>query len=637
MTSSNSRPLIKKHLSLFIPLVIAFFWPLQANAQIAIHADVNKTIVNLNEQITMTVAVTGSGGSLPDPQIPILSNFGVYSSGKSQSISIMNGQMETDTEYTYVLVPRFVGKGSIPPITVNYKGRSYQTHPITIEVLKKGATLPGTNNSIPNQVQANSPQTYSHNNDSINRSPAKEDVFVQAKLDKKTVFVNQQATLSIKFFTAVSLAGSPQYTPPKLSGFLVEELPPQRNGRAMLGGKMYYYSEIKMALFPVQSGRLPIGPATVNCRLQKSITVDPFSQDFFNNFFSGNIGTSVPKTLRSDPIILSVQPLPSAGRPANFSGAVGKFNMTTTLDRNQVNVGDAVNLTMTIKGEGNLKGLEAPQIPTLSDFHAYDTVSSLNLNKNNDIVQGEKIFKTVMVPRISGTLTIPKISFSYFDPQTGSYHTISTPALTLHANRGSASSSATSSTFSPSAAAPQEVSTISEDIRYLKPYQKLSLPERFLSLLSSAGPINAIPFVIFSIVLGMDQYESAKARNPKEIRKRQAFKKAALIIRQAQKQSDLDVRTISERLSESFVGYLADKIGQAPSTLTLKSIDTDLRRIKPNIPQSTIDNIRKLWDHLDSRRFAPTTTINSQSQQEASEIAKETFALIESIERELRP
>jgi hypothetical protein len=630
----------------YLPLVAAFAmilcWVSRLYAQIAIHADVDKTIAALNDQITMTVSVTGSGGSLPDPQMPILSNFGVYSSGKSQSISIMNGHMETDTQYTYVLVPRFVGKGTIPPITVTYQGRRYQTRPIVIKVLKQGASLGnagGAHVSVqaPPGANVQSASGYNYNSGADiarSREPKRSDVFVTAKLDKKKSYVNQQTTLSIKFFTAVSLAGSPQYTPPKLAGFLVEDLPPQRNGKTVINGRMYYYSEIKMALFPVQSGRLPVGSAAVNCQLQKNIAVDPFPQSFLNNFFSGQLGASEPRSLRSDPLILPVMPLPSQGRPAHFSGAVGKFTITAALDRDRANIGDAVNLSITISGEGNLKGLESPLIPSMPDFHAYDTVSSLNLNKQNDIVQGWKVFKTVLVPRISGALIIPPISFSYFDPQARVYRTVSTHALTLHATRGPNSSSTNSSLFNPSAALPQEVSTISEDIRYLKPYQRLSLPERLLSQLALAGPINAVPFLIFVIVFGFDRHKDMKARNPKEMRKRQAFKKAVLIIRQTQKGNSSDVRKIAERLSEALTGYLADKVGQAPSALTLKSVEQDIQKINSGISQPTIENIRRIWSELDSKRFAPSSL---PSQMEASEMAQDALALIESIERELNP
>ena len=603
----------------------------KADAQVAIHADVNKAIVSLNEQITLTVSVTGSGGSIPDPQIPLLSNFSVYSSGKSQSISIINGQMETDTEYTYVLVPRFVGKGTIPPISISYGGRRYETHPIVIEVSPHGAASGGGGNS----VQASpgvSVQSASGYNYARNRAPTSPDVFVKAIVDRKKVYVNEQTTLSVRFLTAVSLAGSPQYTPPKLSGFISEDLPPQRNGRTTVNGRDYYYSEIKLALFPVQAGKLEIGPATVNCRIEKSLAIDPFSQSFINNIFSGQLGMDQPETLHSEPLILTALPLPEKGKPANFSGAVGDFSISASVDRTRVNVGDAVNLKMVISGQGNLKSLESPSIPAMPDFHVYDTVSSINLDKKNDIVQGSKVFKTVLVPRISGTLTIPKISFSFFNPKTRSYQTIDSPSITLHVEKGASGSNAGNvSNFAASAA--QDVSTISEDIRYLKPYQKTSLPERFLGAMSSAGIFNLFPFAFFAFFFGIDQYEEMKARNPLEVRKRQAFKKALQIVEKARTEHLSDPKEMTDQLSEALIGYLADKLGKSPSALTLKGLAQETQKANLPISANTLENLKRVWDEIDSRRFAPA---GAASKTANSEIAEDISALIESIERELK-
>ncbi len=609
----------------------------QADAQVAIHASVDKTIVSLNEQITLTVSVTGSGASIPDPQIPLLSNFSVYSSGKSQSISIINGQMETDTEYTYVLVPRFFGKGTIPPIAINYGGREYQTRPIVIKVSQNG---PPANQGAPQSgagvsVQAPpgvSVQSGSGYNYARNRAPESPDAFVKASVDRKKVYVNEQTTLSVKFFTAVSLAGSPQYTPPKLSGFISEDLPPQRNGRAVVNGKTYYYSEIKLALFPVEAGRLGIGPATVNCRIQKSLSVDPFSQSFLNNIFSGQLGMTEPETLHSEPLILTALPLPEAGKPADFSGAVGNFSISASVDRTRVNVGDAVNMTMVISGQGNLKSLEAPSIPALPDFHIYDTVNSMKLNKKNDIVQGSKFFKTVLVPRISGTLTIPKIAFSYFNPKTRSYQTLYSPLLTLHVDKGAPGLAAGNASNFP-ASAPQEVSTISEDIRYLKPYQKVSLFERLLNRASSAGLINLFPFAFFAFFFGIDQYEEMKARNPLEVRKHQAFKKALQAVEKARKEHLSDSKEMTELLAEALTGYLADKLGQSPSALTLKGLSQEIQKANLRISPNALENIKRVWDEIDSRRFAP---IGAATQAANTEIAEDVSALIESIERELK-
>ena len=124
---------------LSICLALTLCPALSSAQQLAVTAEVNKTQVTLDDQVVLAVTITGPQASLPDPQLPALQNFSLYSSGRNQSISFINGRVSSSVTHTFVLIPRTVGTGIIPPITVSDQGVTAKTNPIEIQVVRPGA------------------------------------------------------------------------------------------------------------------------------------------------------------------------------------------------------------------------------------------------------------------------------------------------------------------------------------------------------------------------------------------------------------------------------------------------------------------------------------------------------------------
>jgi len=574
-----------------------------------ISAEVNKTQVALDDQIVLAVTVMGPQASLPEPQMPPLPNFSVYSSGRSQNISFVNGKVASSVVHTFLLVPRFVGKGTIEPISVSAQGTKVQTQPIEIQVLPPGSSQKA---APPQQLPAARPQGPT-------QAP---DVFVTAEVDKARAYVNQQVTLSVRFYTAVNLLGNPQYNAPKTSGFISEDLPPERHGNTVFKGRTYYYSEIKTALFPAQAGRLSIGAALVRCQVQQDLTVDPFAPDFFERFFSRGLGGAQTREPRSEPLLVEALPLPEAGKPEDFSGAVGKFSVSAAVDRTRARVGEAVNLTVTVEGTGNLKVVGDPKLPRMDSLRAYETVSSLNLDKKGDLVRGSKVFKTVLVPRVSGDLTLPAISFSYFDPEQRAFRAAQTLPILIRVAPGEGGASA------PAApAAPQGLATISEDIRYLKARTSPPLAVRALEAVAGAGGAHAIPFLVFAACLALAGLRELGEADPAGRRFRRAFRSASARMKSAAR-SGSDPGQAAGLLSEALSVYLADKLGEPPAGLTLRRVQELLRQTQPQIGPKLLERIRALWEELDLLRFAPGAS--------GGDLSRETLELLKELEKEIR-
>lgn len=589
-----------------------------AQAQTTIHATVDKTAVALNDQITLTVTVAGAEASLPEPQMPPLPNFSVYSSGRNQSITFVNGRVSSSINHTYVLEPRFVGRGVIGPITL--AGIDVRTAPIGIQVVKpenSGAQASG--GPVRQRPQAAPARS---------RAPGgAADLFVKAELEKNKAFVNEQVNLSIKFFTAVNLLGNPQYIPPKTAGFLAEDLPPVRQGSVVLGGRNYYVSEVKTALFPAQSGKLGIGPATVRAQIQKDVQMDPFAADFFNKFFSSGLVEPQTRDLNSEPLLLTAEPLPE-GKPGGFSGAVGNFSISAAVDKTKVKIGEAVNLTVTVQGTGNLKAMGDPVMAGMEAFRVYDTVSSFNLDKKNDRVQGSKVFKTVLVPRVSGDLAVPAISFSFFNPQRRAYSTVATLPLRLSVEASAAGSPAAA--FDASGAVPQQLRAVSSDIRYLKTGQNKAWLTLFLEAIHGAGLFHAVPFLVFFASLALTAYRKMENSNPQGARASKAWKTASGRLSKARQAMALDPARAAGLVSEAFSGYLADRLGVPAAGLTWRRAQELLRLSRPQPRPELLERLRRIWEELDSHRFAPEVDGRKENLPEA------VAGVLEELEKELR-
>ena len=481
-----------------------------AAAQLSVTADVNKLTVGLHEQVVLAVTVTGPQAALPDPQMPATPGFSIYSSGRSQNFSLVNGKLSGSATHTFVLVPRAVGKTVIPPISVSQGAAKAQTEPIEIEIVAAEQGGPAARPGQPARAQAQG------------RRPAQgaqAEIFLTAGTDKKKAYVNEQLNLIVTFHFGVPLIGDVSYDAPSLSGFLSEELPQPAPRQQVLQGRPYQVMEVPRALFAAQSGRLTIGRATVRCQVRRdALAADPTSGDFFDRFFSMGMTTPEPRTVVSEPLTLEIEPLPEAGKPKDFSGFVGSLALSAELDRYKTKVGEAVTLTVTARGAGNLKGLTEPAFPDLTAWRKYDTVSALDLGKAGGRIAGVKTFKTVLVPRVSGELVLPAMSVSYFDPQQRAYARAATRPLTIAAAPGEGGPAPVSGPAAPAltpAQPPKGLTVLGQDIRYLKTPQPRPALVRALEAVAGAGPLHAAPFLFFGALAGLSQWRRLRGKDPR--------------------------------------------------------------------------------------------------------------------------
>lgn len=371
-----------------------------------ISVDNNK--VSLGSSIQLNLSFYGTQ-NMPSPDLGKIDGFRVRYLGPSTRISIVNGQTSMSITHIYRLLPVKTGKFTIGPFSIKYKGKTFTSNAINIEVFPSGYG-PG----ISNKAQPPASRT-------INQEELKDHVFLTIEPAKTKVYLNEIIPLTIKLYVNRLAVRDIQYPKLKSQGFIVKRFDKPMQYRQTLNGILYDVIEFRTYVFPAKIGNLTLGQATVDCNLilkRKQRLPSSFDDFFGNDIFEDFFGTyeAYPVSLSSPKVSINVLPLPAQGRPGDFNGAVGSFNFNVEVSPLKVNVGDPITLKMKIEGEGNLDTVTAPVLESKGSFKVYEP----EVRQENNV----KTFTQVIIPQSEKIKNIPRISFSFFNPEDARYHTI---------------------------------------------------------------------------------------------------------------------------------------------------------------------------------------------------------------------
>ncbi len=554
-----------------------------SSGKININVTIDRDTVGLDEYANLQVVISGEDQNLPNPIMPTIAAFEIYSQGRSSNISIVNGQVNSSVSYRYLLMPKKPGTFVIDNIALVHKNKRHKGNPVNLTVLNSGTT---TQTKVDGQTAKQ---------DSGNGK----DYFLEALVDNKNPYVNEQVTLTLKFYVAVQYYGSPELSEPTTTGFWNELLGNKAPYRQVINNRKYKVIERKYALFPTQTGDLTIGRATIRLTVaggrQKR---DPFGM--FSDFF--NSGKEVAAS--SSPIRVNVKKLPDKGRPKEFTGSIGKFNINASLDKKEVEVNQPVSLTIKISGTGNIKSAAEPNIPELDDFRIYRASSSENLTKVQEKIGGTKIYEEVFIPKRPGKLEIPSISYNYFDPATNKYKSISTKALSLRVIKPEGYVESQNLPYSNPDII---VGSDARDIRYIKvdigdvtPKDYLIIKTNLYLVVNGLPVLALIGFVIYR--RRQDKYTSdisfARARQAGKIAKKRLEKARSLA------NPDKGIEFFAE-INIALTSYIADKLNISPHGLTNDHIKELL--LNKSADGDLISGISDTLQKCDFARFAPSS------------------------------
>lgn len=614
--------------------------------------------------------------------LPRLTDLQVLSGPRqSTRFSDINGERSVTIELTYVFKARRKGTATIPGGIALMDGREIRSNAVNVEVIEGSvidrqarrrqsdpfaddpffqdafgddpfAAIQRQHQQMMQMMQRSmgpaplpvprSAQASAAAAEPIGSAQLGENLFIRVEADKRQVNLGEQITVSYKLYTRLPMEINLTRLP-SLNGFWSQDfkLPqPPKPVKEIYQGKEFQVFEIKRtALFPTQTGSLELDAAEAEgvARLLKPRRVrqqDPFADDpFFNSFFgsmmmsdpafdegflNGYDYEDVPVKLKSTPIRIAVNPIPSEQRPASFNGAVGQYTLESNIDRTELSTDDAATVTLKVTGTGNLKMIGAPALSVPADLDLFDPKETDTITNTNDIIAGYKTFSYVLSPRVPGTFTIPSAEFTFYDPNTKEFKTLSTPSYTLHVKPGRQDDATAQHRL------PRDIHDIHSAPARLYASRGVALPE---SQLFWSG--FALPLLAYMGLLAYRKKEDDLQRDVVRFRNKRAgtiaMKRLASAERYLKQQAQ---RPFYEETSKAVWLYVSDKLNIPLSTL---SKEIALQKLNERgIPQLLQTELLRVADECEMALYSP-----DHGSMKMNQTYTDAFRLIGKLEDEL--
>lgn len=427
---------------IFFVVSLFYFFGWMAFANVVVQSTVDRNEMGLGDTLTMSVSIQSSDSvEIQEPRVPNLSGFNLVNSWNSSSASskLVQGaqgmQFETvrRQDFNYMLTPQRQGKITIPGFEVIVDGKTYTTKPILIQVSGQGS---GTKQAPPAQPQSEEMDEAEElfnqllqRRGVLPKSQGKtipinpnEAFFIQCDVDKTDVYEGEQIVVNWYIYTRGNLLSLDRLKFPDLKGFwkeIIEEVPALNFTQEVVNGVPYRRALLAShALFPIRPGTAVIDEYKIKAQVQ--LPTSPFGAFGFGRPYSYQKSSSR--------ITVNVKPLPVDGKPKDFSGAVGQFEVRTQIEGNQFPVNQPFSLKVRFEGAGNAKLIELPSLNLPKTVEIYDTKTDAKYFKNG---HSYKEFEVLLIPREQGELSIPAMSFSMFDPVQKKYISKTTEAIPI--------------------------------------------------------------------------------------------------------------------------------------------------------------------------------------------------------------
>jgi hypothetical protein len=629
-----------------------------AFAATTVQTTVDRNEMSVGDTFTLAVTVTSTESvDIQDPRIPEVEGFELINTWQSTAVSqkLVQGksgmQFETQRrkEFNYMLSPRVEGQLSVAAFEVVVDGKVFRTQPVLIKVLAPGqAKSPSRQQNNPAQGVApfgsfdamddaeeeifnqllqqrqRLLQNMGMPDDNLRRgggaggmqNPAyrslptnpDEAFFIQVEVDKTEVYEGEQVTVNWYIYTRGMMETLDRLKFPSLKGFwkeIIEEVPSIQFSEEIVNGIPYKKAMLAShALFPIKAGTAIIDEYKIKSRVRVP-----------TNGMGGFFGRAYEFTKSSKPVEIKVKPLPNEGRPSDFTGAVGQFDVSATMEQASLPVNQPVSLRVRFEGSGNAKLIDLPAIQWPEGLEVYDTKSDSKFFKNG---RSFKEFEVLLIPRQEGALTVPALSFSGFDPHSGKYYTKQTKALdvTVVANPNAPVGASQRLADGKAPAAPTA------------PKANV-LPDVVKTWESSNAQIATHPAMWIAIYIGIFAAFFGKAT--KEFgwgRRRKSLKE---LVSKRYKKVDEEIRknnfrAVGAEMTNVYYFILGEIAGVGGASIEISKL---LELIPPSLRQEHGEAVLKSFSHFETLSFAPEEMLgNMKSPESLKEEYKKAQKLI---------
>ncbi len=388
-------------------VIIIFFLLISitpALAEISVSLETDRTDATLSDTVTLVVRVQGKKGK--PPFIMGLDHFQVSNGGSSSRFEMVNGRISSEKKYIFYITPRKKGIFIIGPAEVSHNNKIYKSN--TIEL----------------KVDDTSPLESPDRNNPL---------FVTAECSKSHGYVGQIFLYTLKFYRLKSVSNV-SVDVPEIDGLSFKKLGDHKEYISTIKEGDYSVIELRYALVADKPGVYKITQAFFKMNVLEKQSRSNRGSFFDDSFF--NITRTRPLSIYSNEVDLIVKSLPKEGRTQDFSGLVGRFSIKASLVPEEIKLGESATLTTIISGDGNVRLIPDLKLQELKDIKAYADQPFIDIQRTFNGVSGKKIMKWAIVPQKEGVYTIPAMSITYFNPETGHYVQEKTSPLMLDVMHG---------------------------------------------------------------------------------------------------------------------------------------------------------------------------------------------------------
>ncbi len=574
-------------------------------------ASVNSTTVSEGEPFEVSFTFEGSDiNSIGNFTPPSFGGLKMISGpNQSTSMQIINGNVTASRTFSYVLVASSLGKFTIGSATIEFKGQKLKTEPIQITIVK------GT--PKPKEEKKGT---------EVNTQEIADNLFIRAVADKNRAYIGEQVTITYKLYTRLNIAAQMSISKlPQYVGFWSEEIETARTlsfTTEIVDGKRFNVAVLKRAaLFPTQSGKLEVTPfeLTIPIAIRKNRNLNNFWDSFFDDPF--NRQEIYDYQAKSNIIKIDVLPLPENDKPIDFNGAVGKYDISATVDKEKVKVNEPINLKVKITGTGNIALSQLPPIDFPAGFERYEPKVSEQINRSSKI-SGTKTYEYLLVPRAAGLREIKPIEFSYFDPDAKKYFTIKTAGFNINIEQND-------SLNALYAVEKENIRILGNDIRSIKTdLDGISKEKNFLINSFYFWLAVIIPLFGFVGILYWNNYNRKITSDIKTFNYLRAEKIAKKRLKKSLKfLIQNQVQEFYTEIAQAFYGYLENKLDIHKSDFTFDLAEKKLLDL--GVDETIANRMKQTGEKSEFVRFAP----NAETNTSMKEFYDEVMNLIIDIEK----
>ena len=547
-------------------------------AQVQFEAKVSKTTLGLNERLRIDFVMNMDGDNFSQPSFE---GFRVIA-GPSQQVSQswVNGRSSFEKIYSYYLLPMQKGSLIIKQATIEYNGQIYKTSPVKINVT----------NAVQEARDPNDPTPISADNN----------LYLVAEVSKTNPYVNEPITVVYKLYVSYNIGVSNwrELDKPKYNDFWSQNIDVKQLvvEQGMFKGEKYQYMVLrKTVLYPQKSGKLVIEPLSLDIDVQLPTN----RRDMFGRVLLTNGNKRVSTGVKT----ITVKALPEAGKPADFSGAVGKFDFRVIPSKTNLKSGESLDLLVNVTGSGNMKLFNLPKPVVPNSLEMYDPVHDEKINTTLSGMSGKIADKYTIIPQFKGKYPIKPLQFSYFDLGSGTYKTITSPEIMINVLDGPTSNDAVAST--PTGISKNSISS-SEQFKYIKSKTDLvSMKETDFFGSKTFYGLLLLPFLLLPLIVLLKKKKEALDSDAFGNRIKMNNKLAKKYLSEAKKQIN-NKEPFYVALEKAMHNFLKAKLHIETSDMSKSNIQELLA--SKNVNAQTIIDFITLTENCELARYALTSS-----------------------------